>query len=290
MKFKNVALGLLSYVPGAYKALAKGTRGTDTARYCYSVWLRHLVMARRSGLRQMPESAAELGPGDSLGIGLAALISGVKSYFALDVVRYANPKRNLEIFEELDKDSVCVDVLVNNAGFGGFGRFAETGLDHEIQMIQVNVTALTHLTKLFLPEMIKRGRGKVLNVASVAGFLPGPLHAVYHATKSYVLSFSEAVGSEVKGTGVTVTALCPGPTATNFFVRAGAKRMNRYRGLIVMDVTDVCEAGYRGMMAGKSVVIPGLWNKLLTFFVRFIPRRAATRIVHAMQSSGRDES
>ena len=101
MKFKNVALGLLSYVPGAYKALAKGTRGTDTARYCYSVWLRHLVMARRSGLRQMPESAAELGPGDSLGIGLAALISGVKSYFALDVVRYANPKRNLEIFEEL---------------------------------------------------------------------------------------------------------------------------------------------------------------------------------------------
>lgn len=101
MKIKNVALGLISYIPGAYRALAKGTRGTDTARYCYSVWLRHLVMARHSGMRQMPDTAAELGPGDSLGIGLAALISGVERYFALDVVRYANAERNLEIFADL---------------------------------------------------------------------------------------------------------------------------------------------------------------------------------------------
>jgi len=101
MKVKNVALGLVSYIPGAYRVLAKGTRGTDTARYCYSVWLRHLVMARRNGMRRMPDTAAELGPGDSLGIGLSALISGVERYFALDVVPYANAERNLEIFGEL---------------------------------------------------------------------------------------------------------------------------------------------------------------------------------------------
>ncbi len=194
------------------------------------------------------------------------------------------------IFRELERDAVCVDVLVNNAGFGGFGRFTGTALENEIEMLQVNVAALTHLTKLFLRGMVTRGRGRVLNVASVAGFLPGPLHAVYHASKAYVLSFSEAISRELDGTEVTVTALCPGPTKTDFFVRAGAKRTNRYRGLFVMDTAFVAQVGYRGMLAGKTVVIPGLWNKLVAFSARLLPRRAATWIVRAMQSGRRGET
>jgi len=201
----------------------------------------------------------------------------------------SDPEAPTDIFQQLEKDSVCVDVLVNNAGFGGFGPFAETSLDHELRMIQVNVTALTHLTKLFLPGMVARGRGKVLNVASTAAFQPGPLHAVYYATKAFVLSFSEAVGAELEGTGVTVTAFCPGPTETEFFERAGATRSKRIRGLMLMDAVTACEAGYCGMQAGKAVVIPGAWNKLLAFSVRFLPRRMVTRIVRGMMSGVRDE-
>lgn len=175
-----------------------------------------------------------------------------------------------------------VDVLVNNAGFGAYGAFARTELAEQLRMIQVNATALTHLTRLFLPGMIQRGRGKILNVASTAAFQPGPLMAVYYASKAYVLSFSEAVANELRGSGVSVTALCPGPTTTDFQRRAGIERTRLMRGRI-MDAETVARAGYRGLLSGRTVVVPGLRNRLLSVAVRLPPRDAVTQMVRSIQ-------
>ncbi|HVE72001.1 MAG TPA: SDR family oxidoreductase [Thermoanaerobaculia bacterium] len=176
-----------------------------------------------------------------------------------------------------------VDVLVNNAGFGLSGMFTETPMRTELDMIQVNVAALTHLTKLFLPQMLERKRGRILNVASTAAFQPGPLMAVYYATKAYVLSFSEAVAEELRDTGVTVTALCPGPTATGFQKAANMGTEALLKLMKPVSSMEVARAGYRGMMRGQRVVIPGLKNKLGVQSLRVSPRRVVTRIVRALQ-------
>jgi len=180
-----------------------------------------------------------------------------------------------------------VDVLINNAGYGLSGPFAETDLQKELQMIQVNVAALTHLTKRFLPAMIARRRGRVLNVASTAALFPGPLMAVYYATKAYVLSFSEALANEVAPSGVTVTALCPGPTASNFQEAAGLQESKLVFGKTLPSARDVAQAGYDGMMAGKTIVIPGLTNKLTASAPRWMPRAAMARIVRGVQERRR---
>ena len=187
-----------------------------------------------------------------------------------------------EIFRELQKDSVAVDILVNNAGFGGYGFFFETGLKPELEMLQVNAAALTHLTKLFLKGMVERKRGKILNVASTAAFQPGPLMAVYFATKAYVLSFSEALANELKGTGVGVTVLCPGATQSEFQQRAGIERMKLLKAGM-MDAETVAKAGYRGMMQNKTVVIPGIGNNIFAFLIRLGPRSWVTTIVRFLQ-------
>jgi len=176
-----------------------------------------------------------------------------------------------------------VDILVNDAGYGLSGKFAETDLRTELDMIQVNVTALTHLTKLFLTPMLERKRGRILNVASTAAFQPGPLMAVYYATKAYVLSFSEAIAEELRGTGVTVTALCPGPTATGFQKTA---RMSSEALLELMrpqSSMDVARAGYRALMRGKRIVIPGVKNKLGVQSLRVSPRALVTKVMRALQ-------
>jgi short-subunit dehydrogenase len=142
-------------------------------------------------------------------------------------------------------------------------------------MIDLNISALVTLTKLFLPGMLDRRRGRVLNVASTAAFLPGPNMAVYYATKAFVLSFSEAIGDELRDTGVTVTALCPGPTETAFQRVAGMQKSRLFQGAI-MSAVDVAEAGYRGMLAGQAVVIPGATNRLVPVLLRLLPRRLAT--------------
>ena len=149
-------------------------------------------------------------------------------------------------------------------------------------MIQVNVSALTHLTDLLLPGMLARRRGRVLNVASTAAFQPGPLMAVYYATKAYVLSFSEALANETSGSGVTVTAFCPGPTATGFQKRAGLEGTQLFRGG-VMDAAAVARIGYEGMMRGARIVIPGWRNRLLAQLVRFAPRRMVIQAVRSLQ-------
>jgi len=190
-----------------------------------------------------------------------------------------------EIARALRVRSVAVDVLVNDAGVGVYGPFAATDLEAELGMIQVNVTALTHLTKLLLPGMIRRGRGRLLNVASTAAFQPGPLMAAYYATKAYVLSLSEALSEELEGSGVTVTALCPGPALTGFQAAAGMERSKLFRRIGVLDAVTVAHAGYAGLMKGKRVVVPGLVNKILAQSVRFAPRRLLTAIVRRMQES-----
>ena len=175
------------------------------------------------------------------------------------------------IFNELTRRSIEVDCLVNNAGFGTYGAFFDSDVEEQISMIQLNATALTHLTRLLLPGMINRKSGKIMNVASTAAFQPGPTMAVYFATKAYVLSFSQALSSELEGTGVSVTCLCPGPTETEFQKRAGMdpERIKKSYGMMVS--LEVAEKGYKGMMEGKRVVIPGFKNNLFANSVRFLP-------------------
>lgn len=188
-----------------------------------------------------------------------------------------------QIFKSMADAKISVEVLVNNAGLGTSGSFSEIEAEKDIELIEVNIIALTHLTKLFLPGMIKRGRGKILNVASTAAFQPGPLMSVYYASKAYVLFFSQALEREVKNTGVTVTTLCPGPTKTGF--QKTAKIEKTFLGsFYLMDSASVAKAGYEGLMKGKSLVIPGLLNKLTVQSNRVFPRKWITQVAHIIQS------
>ena len=187
-----------------------------------------------------------------------------------------------EIYEEVTAAGLAVDVLVNNAGFPVFGLFNETDLKAELEMLQVNVVALTALTKLFLKGMVERRVGRILNLASTAAFLPGPLMAVYYASKAYVLSFSQALANELQGTGVTVTALAPGPTRTGFQKRGVMEDSRLVQGQIA-DAASVALAGYRGLMSGKTLVIPGFANKLIPWVGRLSPRGMVTRVVRRLQ-------
>src|SRR2546427_822597 len=194
----------------------------------------------------------------------------------------ADPAAPEEIFRTLRAADVELDVLVNNAGFGVTGPFLATDAATELRMIQVNVTALTHLTKLFLPAMLGRGAGRILNVASTAGFQPGPLMAVYYATKAYVISFSDRLAEELRRTGVTVTCLCPGPTKTGFQEAAHMDGVRIFKLPFVMDGARVARAGYDGLLKGKRMVIPGLMNKLAPVTARFSPRSMVTRVVRLL--------
>ena len=176
-----------------------------------------------------------------------------------------------------------VDVLINNAGHGGAGDFAGSDEAVALSMLRLNIEALTLLSRRLLPGMIARGRGRVLNVGSLAGFLPGPWHAIYYATKAYVLSFSEALAEETAGTGVTVTALCPGPVRTPFHARAGMGNRSASGVLATMDADAVALAGYRAMMAGDPLVVPGLGSKTITLLVRVLPRRLVARLAGKVQ-------
>jgi short-subunit dehydrogenase len=190
------------------------------------------------------------------------------------------------LWAEVERLGLPVEVLINNAGFGLLGPFKDNALQSELDMIQLNISALTALSKLALPAMLARKQGRILNVASTAAFVPGPFMAVYYASKAYVLSFSEALSSELEGTGVTVTALCPGATRTEFAAVAGSTDSKLFKGSNVMDVGPVVDAAMRGLFAGKSLVIPGFQNKLLLQSLRFAPRKMTRNVAKGLQGKG----
>ena len=188
------------------------------------------------------------------------------------------PETPGKICSELKGRGIVVDVLVNNAGFGAHGIFSELPLQRQLEMIQVNVAALTELTGLFLPGMVERHLGGVLNVASVAGFVPGAGMAVYYATKAFVLSFSEALAGELAGTGVKVMALCPGPTGTNFGKVANFSNNTRLVRIASMTAKEVALQGHGAFRGGRVVAVSGWRNRLLVLLIRFTPRLLIRRI------------
>jgi short-subunit dehydrogenase len=195
----------------------------------------------------------------------------------------AQPAGARELLAEIDRSGTSIDILVNNAGIGVAGPFAQTDGKRELEIIQVNVTAVTELAKGVLPGMLRRRSGRILNVASTAAFQPGPLMAVYYASKAYVLSFSEAIANELAGSGVTVTTLCPGPTETEFQRKAGLEGTRLFAGPLVMDAESVARAGYSGMMRGRRLVIPGFANKVMVQALRVSPRRLVIAIARRLQ-------
>ena len=195
----------------------------------------------------------------------------------------ALPESPTRLLAHLQAAGLKVDVLVNNAGIGAQGRFAELPLARQLEMLQVNITSLTHLTRLLLPGMIERRRGGILNVASTASFQPGPGMGVYYATKAYVLSFSEALAEELSGTGVTVTAVCPGPTATNFGTAANMRTLGMVK-KVSMTAAAVAQIGHRDFRRGKVVSITGVRNKLPAFLVRLFPRAVVRKITRRLNN------
>jgi uncharacterized protein len=199
---------------------------------------------------------------------------------AKDLGNYNTAK---EIFDWCQQQGITVDYLVNNAGFGDFGFFYESDWSKQEQMINLNMTALTYLTRLFLPGMVQRAAGKILNVASTAAFQPGPTMSVYYATKAYVLHFSEAIANELEGKGVTVTALCPGATESGFQTAAAMEESKLVKGKKLPTSAEVAAYGYKAMIKGKKVAVHGFMNKLLVSSIRFTPRNLVLKIVRKMQ-------
>ena len=198
------------------------------------------------------------------------------AWFTEDLADPGGPAR---LQRTVSAEGLDVDNLVNNAGVGLYGQFVGTDLDAELKMIQLNVTSVVELTKRFLPAMVQKQRGRILNVASTAAFVPGPWMSIYYATKAFVLSFSEAINYELGPKGISVTTLCPGPTESEFKVRAGSQRSRLFEAF-VMDAPTVARVGYDGMMKGKAVVIPGLRNKLIPIAARLGPRSLVVTMSH----------
>ena len=187
------------------------------------------------------------------------------------------------IYAEVRRRAIDIDVLVNNAGFNVYGPFMRTDLGSEKRMIQVNVLALMALTKLFGRDMVARGAGRILNIGSTASFAPAPFDSLYAASKAFVLSFSEAIAEELRGTGVTVTVLCPGPTRTEFAARAGMADTKIFSGPL-MSAQQVASIGYNALVRGQTTVITGFANKLLVWSMRLSPRAMVVRIAKGLMS------
>ncbi|GAA4010819.1 SDR family oxidoreductase [Deinococcus rubellus] len=205
---------------------------------------------------------------------------------ALDL---ADPGAAAELARESEYRQLQIDFLINNAGFATYGDFADSDLGSQLDLLQVNITALTELTHRFLPGMLARGRGRVLNVASTAAFMPGPLMATYSASKAYVLSFSEALSEEVRGSGVYVTALCPGPVETGFQERANLQGSRLFSGpaqLTLLSAPEVARQGIEAMLRGDAVHVAGGLNKLQTLLPRLLPRSFMPRLIRGIQDTG----
>jgi len=194
---------------------------------------------------------------------------------------------SIERIEETADQSI--EILVNNAGHGKRGNAWEISLEDDISMVKLNIVAVLRLTNLFLPTMVARGAGRILNTASVAGFEPGPGYAVYSATKAFVLHYSESLATELKDTGVTVTALCPGPTDTDFFLKADMLETRSFQQANLMAPQDVAKAGYAAAMRGDRVIVPGAANKAMVFMRRLIPESLQAKLNEVLTSDAPPE-
>jgi short-subunit dehydrogenase len=250
--------GLTALITGASAGL-----GRDFARLFAADGHDVVLVARRRD--KLEELAAELEGGGG----------GVRAHVL--PADLTDPGAPLHIHDHLQASGIEIELLVNNAGFGSTGRFAELDTERELDMITVNIRALTHLTRLFLPAMIARGHGRVLNVGSTAGFQAGPYMATYYATKAFVNHFSEALSHELADTGVTVTVSCPGATATEFAAIAGNDKSQLFAATVASS-EDVAREAYRAMMKGKRMIVHGARNRFLVQSLRVSPRR----LVHAI--------
>jgi short-subunit dehydrogenase len=231
----------------------------------------NLILVARSGDR-LAQVASEL----------RALGVTVHTY-AIDL---AAPSASKLLLEQVQSAGLLVDILVNNAGFGAFGEFAQMPEEQILGQIQLNITALTELTRLFLPAMLARHSGRIMNVASTAGFQPGPLMAVYYATKAYVISFSEAIANETRNSGVSVTCFCPGATDTGFAKRAGNDKSRVFQQFGAMSAEKVALDGYRAVMEGRTLAISGVQNWVVAQSTRFAPRKLVTAISRWVSETG----
>jgi short-subunit dehydrogenase len=189
-----------------------------------------------------------------------------------------------QLHADVKQRGIAISALVNNAGFAASGPFKDSELATGLAMMQLNMTTVVVLTRLFMPDLLA-ARGKLLNVASTAAFQSGPYMAIYYATKAFVLSFSEALASELEGTGVTVTTLCPGPTASDFWNKSGLQEIGLVKGKKLPASEAVAVAGYRAMKRGERVFIPGIMNRLMAQSTRIMPRRLMASIVSRMNRS-----
>jgi len=197
----------------------------------------------------------------------------------------SDPAAPTELFQEVQSKGIRIHTLVNNAGISAYGRFDKIGLDEELDRVQINVTAATHLAKLFVQPMIDRGDGAILNVSSLSAYYPLPMGAVYGGTKAYLLSFSRALARELGDEGVTVTVLCPGIVETEILEKHGVDQSGMSEG-IVNDPESVAKAGWKGLKAGKRTVEPALSTKLFAQLPRILPRRTATAIAENSIENG----
>ncbi len=240
--------------------------GAELASLCAAGGFGVILIARRTD--RLDQLAAEL-----------TARHGVKvRTIAADL---ASPEAPDEIYQQTRGETI--DILINNAGFGLRGRYDQTDWDAESRLIQVNITALAHLSKLYVKDMARRGSGRILNVGSTAAFVPGPLMAMYYASKAFVVSFSEALSKEFEGTGVSITVLCPGPTRTEFDTAAGIAGSKLFRGS-AMTAKEVAQIGYRAMMAGEAEAIAGARNRGMILLTRLAPRTLLASIAKRLNS------
>jgi len=195
-----------------------------------------------------------------------------------------------ELYDDIQSRGIQINVLVNNAGQGQYGEFIDTDIDREIDIIQLNIVSLVVLTKLFLKDMVERGHGKILNVASIAGKLPGPLQSVYHGTKAFVHSFTEAIRSEVKDMGITVTSLLPGATETDFFNKADMLDAKNVKEGKLADPADVAKDGFDALMRGDDMVVSGFKNKMQVAMSNIMPDETVAHSVHKQQEPKESEA
>jgi len=241
---------------------ASGGIGNELARL-FARDRHNLILVARSG-DKLAQFATEL------------RAHGVKvTTFALDLTA---PTAAKFLFNQVQSAALSVDILINNAGFGAFGEFAQMSQEEIFGQIQLNIIVLTELTRLFLPPMMARRGGRIMNVTSTAGFQPGPLMAVYYATKAYVISLTEAIANEVRNSGITVTCFCPGATNTGFAKRAGNEKTRVFKQFGAMSAEKVALDGYRAVMKGRTLAISGAHNWILAQSTRFAPRKIVTAI------------